>query len=52
MNKKEAQDIFEKWYSACIKNGIHPEEIVELAGEMVLITDIELVKNLSLLNLI
>ncbi len=41
MTKQEAYDMFNNWYQECIENGIEPEEIVEMMGDMKLITIID-----------
>lgn len=41
MTKSEAFEMFSSWYNECIESGIEPEEIVEMMGEMKLVTYIE-----------
>jgi hypothetical protein len=47
MNNDEAYGQFSDWYENCIENGIDPEEIVARMGEMMLITDIEIIEFLE-----
>ena len=47
MDKDQAFEKFSEWYESCLENGIEPEEIVSMMGEMALITDPELVDKLE-----
>jgi hypothetical protein len=39
MTDQDALEQFENWYSSCINNGIEPEKIVRLIGNMELVTN-------------
>jgi hypothetical protein len=47
MSKDELFEQFSDWYEKCLENGIEPEEIVQMMGEMALITDGEIVDKLQ-----
>ena len=47
MTKEEAFMQFSAWYQECLDGGIEPEEIVAQMGGMALITDPDLVDQLS-----
>lgn len=47
-NKKQiAAEMFSEWYEYCLDNGIEPDEIVEDFGEIMLITDPEMIEKIS-----
>jgi len=47
MKKEEAFDKFGEWYEECLENGIEPEEIVAMMGDMALVTNPDLVDKLQ-----
>jgi hypothetical protein len=47
MSKDEAFEQFISWYEKCVENGIEPEEIVQMMGEMALVTDGDIVDKLQ-----
>lgn len=51
LNKKQiAAEMFSEWYEYCLDNGIEPEEIVEDFGEMMLVTDSEMIEKITKCN--
>jgi hypothetical protein len=42
-----ALDMFSKWYEFCLENGLEPEIVVENFGEMLLITNADLVEKVK-----
>ena len=42
-----AEEMFDEWYQFCLENGVEPEKVVENYGEMMLVTDIEMIETIE-----
>lgn len=45
-SKEVAFQMFSEWYEYCLENGVIPEEVVSDFGEMILVTDPDLVQKM------
>jgi hypothetical protein len=45
--EQTAHEMFAAWYEYCLSNGIEPEQIVSEFGDMMLITDSELIERIE-----
>lgn len=47
---EKAAELFDDWYQFCLENGVEPEKVVEAYGEMLLITDSDMIEKISTID--
>lgn len=46
-SQSKAYEMFSDWYEFCLENGVEPEAVVAEFGEMMLITDKDLIDKIK-----